>query len=143
MKWKYIFFEKYPCVCVCLFFLVGVGGASSPASSPTKPRPHLYRVCILSVGPVLIRWIRRRCCRYPYYPIPFSLAARGLGVRARHFSVFPSSGHFRLLLFLLRAHAHTHTCSFITSRDDLLFPLIRGSEVRHSLHLYFFFFSSS
>ena len=43
---------------------------------------------IPSVGPILINWIRRRCCRYPYSPVPFSLAAKGLGVQALHFFIF-------------------------------------------------------
>ena len=52
------------------FFSGGRGVASYPASGPTIPDSHRYRVSIPLVGPVLNRWIRRRGYLYPYSPVP-------------------------------------------------------------------------
>ena len=101
---------------------VGIKGASSPASGPTKPWPHWHSVSIPLVWPILINWISR-CCRYP---IPLSLAAKGLGVPARDFSIFrrPLRATFVFFFFYYtgacerghthtRGHIHTHTHAYM------------------------------
>ena len=105
------------------------------------------RVSIPLVGSVLINWIRRRFCRYPYSPIPFCLAAKRLGVRARHFSTCgcPPSGHLRILLFLCRhqhirththKHIHTHIHQFV--RPSTFPPSLRVCRSSFDVCLLFY-----
>ena len=118
-----------------VFFFCGLGGASSPASGPTKPWPHWHRVSIPSVGLVLISWIRRRCCRYPYSSVLFSLAAKGLGVPARHCSIFgrTSLRHLRLL-FLLRGRMWARTRTHTHARTHIRTPTSARTHARTHAH---------
>ena len=122
-------------VCGCVYvyvcvFCVGVVKASSPDCGPTKPRPRQYRLSIPSEGPVLIRWIHHRYRRYPCSPVAFRHAAKGLGVLARHFSIFgfPSSGH--LIFFFVyyadacaRIYTRTRTHAHSSLHGSIFFSL--------------------
>ena len=109
------------CVCMCVCFLSELWWSKLPGKwpyeneTPPAPREHFFsgpRSDQLDPSPLLSLSLLLR---------PFNLAAKELGVRARHFSIFgrPPSGHLRIFLFLLRGcmwariqanicpHAHT------------------------------------
>ena len=98
-------------------------GEKAPQLQPYKTKTDQHRVSIPSVRPVLIRWIRRRCYRYPYFPAPFSLAVKGLGVRIHHFSVF---GRLSSPYIVLRLRDRDPSVFFClpSSRIDLPLPLV-------------------
>ena len=102
-------FVHFQCMYVCMFFFSGRGGSKLPGQQPCEtviplaPCEHSFRrACSDQLEASLL---------YPYSLVPFSLAAKRLGVRALHFSIFRQTplGHLRLLLFYYAAHASTDT----------------------------------